>query len=180
VVAAAVILDPNQAYPGVGESKKLSASEREKALEVIVARAWAWAWAGVEAGEVDRLNPLRAALLAMRRAVAALAIRPALVLVDGNVKPDLEVPARTLVRGDGRSLSIGAASILAKVTRDRLMLEWHGRCPQYGFDQHKGYGTKKHYEDLRHYGHSPCHRLSFRGVRPESGALAGLDFEAQT
>ncbi len=179
LVAAAVILDPNQAYPGVGDSKKLSALERGKAFEIIVSRAVVWAWTGVEASEVDRLNPLRAALLAMRRAVAALVIRPALVLVDGNVKPDLEVPARTLVRGDERSLSIGAASILAKVTRDRLMVEWHGRYPQYNFDQHKGYGTKKHYEALRLYGPSPCHRLSFRGVKSELGVPASLDFEAQ-
>ncbi|MCL2029054.1 MAG: ribonuclease HII [Deltaproteobacteria bacterium] len=165
VVAAAVILDPEAAYPGVGDSKKLKAPDREKAFELIKSRALAWAWASVEAGEVDRLNPLRAALLAMTRAVAGLDLRPALVLADGNFAPPTPGPALAVVKGDGRSLSIGAASIVAKVIRDRIMLKWHARCPQYGFDRHKGYGTAAHLAALRRHGPSPCHRLSFRGVK---------------
>ena len=167
VVAAAVILDPNLDYPGLGDSKKLSAAARDKAFDLIAAHAVSWAWAAVEASEVDRLNPLRAALFAMTRAVAGLSPAPALVLVDGNQAPALTVPVKTVVKGDSRSLSISAASIMAKVTRDRIMLEWHERYPQYGFDRHKGYGTAEHLEALRRHGPSPCHRLTFRGVKPE-------------
>jgi len=167
VVAAAVILDPALDHPGLGDSKKLSAAARDRAFDLIAAQAVSWAWAAVEAPEVDRLNPLQAAMLAMRRAVEALSPAPALVLVDGNQTPPLNIPAKTVVKGDSRSLSIGAASIMAKVTRDRIMLDWHQRHPQYGFDRHKGYGTAEHLAALRQYGPSPCHRLSFRGVRPE-------------
>ncbi len=182
VVAAAVILDPGVEYPGLGDSKKLSPAARDRAFDLIVARSLGWAWAAIEAPEVDRLNPLAAAMLAMSRAVAALPLRPALVLVDGNTRPDLEMPAETVVRGDARSQSIGAASIMAKVIRDRIMLEWHERHPQYGFDRHKGYGTAAHYEALRRHGPSPCHRLTFRGVLPageqptlnEAGGQRGL------
>ena len=164
VVAAAVILDPAADYPGVGDSKKLSARAREKAFDLIRERALAWAWAELPAAEVDRLNPLRAALLAMARAVEGLDPPPALVLADGNFAPATSRPALAVVRGDGLSLSIGAASIMAKVTRDRLMLEWHARYPQYGFDRHKGYGTAAHLAALRRHGPSPCHRLTFKGV----------------
>jgi ribonuclease HII len=166
VVAAAVILDPTKDYPGVGDSKKLSPGAREKAFDFIRERALAWAWAELSAAEVDRLNPLRAALSAMARAVEGLDPPPALVLADGNFAPAGPMPARAVVRGDGLSLSIGAASIMAKVIRDRLMLEWHARYPHYGFDRHKGYGTAGHLAALRRHGPSPCHRLSFKGVRP--------------
>ncbi|MDR3037918.1 MAG: ribonuclease HII [Candidatus Adiutrix sp.] len=175
VVAAAVILDPGADYPGVGDSKALSPQARDKAFSLIEARALTWAWAAVEAGEVDRLNPLRAALSAMARAVEGLTVRPALVLADGNFAPSTPMPARAVVRGDGRSLSIGAASIMAKVIRDRLMLEWHARYPHYGFDRHKGYGTAEHLAALRRHGPSPCHRLSFRGVKP-AAPPAGFGF----
>jgi len=176
VVAAAVILDPAIEYPGLGDSKKLSAAAREKAFDLIAAHAVCWAWAAVEAPEVDRLNPLRAALLAMRQAVEALSTRPSLVLVDGNQHPELDIPIRTVVKGDAKSLSIGAASIMAKVTRDRIMLDWHARYPQYGFDRHKGYGTAVHLAALRRHGPCPGHRLSFRGVLEEPEAPAGFDF----
>jgi ribonuclease HII len=168
VVAAAVILDPKADYPGVDDSKKLKPKDREKAFDLILSRAVAASWAAVEAEEVDRLNPLRAALLAMSRAVAGLDPAPALVLVDGNFAPDAAVPALAVIKGDGRSLCIGAASILAKVIRDRIMLEWHARHPQYGFNRHKGYGTAEHLAALRRYGPSPCHRLSFKGVKGEN------------
>jgi ribonuclease HII len=170
LVAAAVILDPGREYPGVTDSKKLSPAARERAYELITARALAWAWADLPAEEVDRLNPLQAAMTAMALAVDKLPLKPALVLVDGHTRPALAGAVKTVVRGDGRSLSIGAASIVAKVVRDRLMLEWHERYPQYGFDRHKGYGTAAHLAALRCHGPCPCHRLSFRGVQPETEA----------
>jgi ribonuclease HII len=176
VVAAAVILDPGRAYPGLGDSKKLSAAARDRAFELIGERAVAWAWAALPAEEVDRLNPLRAALAAMSRAVARLDPAPDLVLVDGNQRPDLPMRLSAVVRGDARSLCIGAASIVAKVVRDRLMLDWHRRYPQYGFDRHKGYGTAAHLRALREHGPCPIHRLTFRGVRPEAEKPPGLFF----
>ena len=171
LVAAAVILDPASDYPGVDDSKKLKPGERERVFELVCERAVTWSWAAVEAEEVDRLNPLRAALLAMARAVAGLDRPPALVLADGNFAPDVAAETLAVVKGDGRSLSIGAASVLAKVIRDRIMLQWHARCPQYGFDRHKGYGTAGHLAALRRHGPSPCHRLSFKGVRPPAPGL---------
>jgi ribonuclease HII len=164
VVAAAVILDPVADYPGVGDSKKLSPQAREKAFDLIRERALTWAWGQLSAAEVDRLNPLRAALAAMSLAVDGLSLSPALVLADGNFAPATVMPARAVVRGDGLSLSIGAASIVAKVIRDRLMLEWHARYPHYGFDRHKGYDTAAHLAALRRHGPCPCHRLTFKGV----------------
>lgn len=176
VVAAAVILDPAEDYPGVGDSKKISAPAREKTFELITAKALAWAWQAVEPAEVDRLNPLGAALAAMVGAVRALKLKPDLVLVDGNRSPRWELPTETVVKGDARSLCIGAASIVAKVTRDRLMLELDTLYPVYGFAQHKGYGTAAHLKALRLHGPCPCHRLSFRGVKPQGGSQASLDF----
>ena len=171
VVAAAVILDPAADYPGVGDSKKFSPRAREKAFDLIRERALAWAWAELSAAEVDRLNPLRAALAAMTKAVEGLCPPPALVLADGHIAPATAMPARAVIRGDGLSLSIGAASIVAKVIRDRLMLEFHALYPQYGFDRHKGYGTAEHLAALRRHGPSPCHRLTFRGVKPGPDGL---------
>ncbi|MDR2947272.1 MAG: ribonuclease HII [Candidatus Adiutrix sp.] len=180
VVAAAVILDPAAEYPGLGDSKKLSAAARDKAYDLIAERAVSWAWAAIEAPEVDRLNPLRAALLAMRRAVEGLSLSPALVLVDGNQRPELDVPLQTVVKGDAKSLCIGAASIMAKVTRDRLMLAWHAEYPMYGFDKHKGYGTAEHLAALRLHGPCPAHRRSFRGVLPEPLIQGGFDFTEES
>ena len=111
--------------------------------------------------EIDEINILQATFLAMRRAIARLSVRPDLALIDGNRDSDFGVPAETVVGGDGRSANIAAASILAKVTRDRVMLEYAEQYPQYGFDVHKGYGTKRHYEALREYGPCPIHRQSF-------------------
>lgn len=176
VVAAAVILDPNLDYPGVADSKKLSAEARDKAFDIITGRAVAWAWAALEAEEVDRLNPLKASMRAMGQALAGLKLKPALVLADGNSRPETDLPTKTIIKGDGRSLVIGAASIVAKVVRDRMMLEWHQRHPEYGFDRHKGYGTAVHLAAIQRHGPCPCHRLTFRGVRPEPETLPGLDF----
>lgn len=176
VVAAAVILDPDYSYEGLGDSKKLSAAARDKAFDLIQAKAISWGWARLEAADVDEFNPLKAAMLAMARAVEKLSCAPALVLVDGNCKPPLNIPCQTVVKGDARSLSIGAASIMAKVIRDRIMVDLHQQYPAYGFDKHKGYGTKDHLAALRLHGPSACHRLSFRGVKPPDNAPAGFTF----
>ena len=147
---------------GVNDSKKLSEKKRERLYDEITGKALAWCVATASVEEIDALNILQASLLAMRRAVAGLAVRPDLALVDGNQDPRFpEVRCRTIVGGDGKSASIAAASILAKVSRDRYMKELGERYPQYRFDKHKGYGTKLHYELLERYGVSPVHRRTF-------------------
>ena len=169
VVAAAVILPERMAKTSLlwkcRDSKKLRPEEREELLLVIRAEAVATGVGESSVEEVDRLNVLQAALLAMSRAVAALAVRPDLCLVDGN-QPFLGgPPAFAIVRGDSRSLSIAAASIVAKVSRDRLMKELDALYPEYGFGRHKGYGTAEHLAALLRHGPCPIHRRSFRGVR---------------
>ena len=165
VCAAAVILDPDQPIAGLADSKKLGARRREELADRIrgCCTAWAVAWASVE--EIDALNILQASLLAMRRAVNGLGLRPELALVDGNRCPALEIPARAIVGGDASEPAISAASILAKVSRDALMLELDRRWPQYGFARHKGYPTAAHVEALRLNGVTPMHRRSFAPVR---------------
>jgi ribonuclease HII len=165
VCAAAVILDPDQPIAGLADSKKLGARRREELAGLIRGRcaAWAVAWASVE--EIDALNILQASLLAMRRAVDGLGLRPELALVDGNRCPALEISARAIVGGDASEPAISAASILAKVSRDALMLELDRRWPQYGFARHKGYPTAAHVEALRLNGVTPMHRRSFAPVR---------------
>lgn len=167
VVAAAVILDPARNYPGLGDSKKLTPTAREKAFALIAERALSWAWSKMDAAEVDRLNPLQASMTAMAKAVSGLSRAPDMVLVDGGFAPPLNVALKTVVKGDGRSQSIGAASIMAKVIRDRIMIEMDRDFPQYGFAKHKGYGTAAHFDALRRYGPCPCHRLTYRAVRPD-------------
>ena len=162
VYAAAVILPRGVEIEGVNDSKKLSEKKRERLYDEITGKALAWCVATASVEEIDALNILQASLLAMRRAVAGLAVRPDLALVDGNQDPRFpEVRCRTIVGGDGKSASIAAASILAKVSRDRYMKELGERYPQYRFDKHKGYGTKLHYELLERYGVSPVHRRTF-------------------
>jgi ribonuclease HII len=165
VCAAAVILDPDQPIAGLADSKKLVARRREELADLIRGRcaAWSVAWASVE--EIDALNILQASLLAMRRAVDGLGLRPELALVDGNRCPALEIPARAIVGGDASEPAISAASILAKVSRDALMLDLDRRWPQYGFARHKGYPTAAHVEALRLNGVTPMHRRSFAPVR---------------
>ncbi len=169
VVAAAVVF-PRDLGPiaGVDDSKKLSAEARERLFEDIRAQS-RYAIALVGPGEIDRINILQASLQAMAEAVAGLPEPPALALVDGNRKAPLQVPQETLVRGDARCYSIAAASILAKVYRDRLMRTLHERYPQYGFAAHKGYPTKAHLEALRAHGPCPEHRRTFRGVKELCG-----------
>lgn len=165
VFAAAVILDPGAAIAGLADSKKLTARKREFLAQEIKSRALAWSVASASVAEIDELNILRASLLAMRRAVEALAVEPSQVLVDGLHCPELRWPARAIVRGDATVAAISAASILAKVDRDALMLELHQRYPQYRFDLHKGYPTTLHLAVLREHGASEVHRRSFAPVR---------------
>lgn len=165
VVAAAVILDPSRPIEGLNDSKKLSARRRESLAECIRERALAWSVVHVEAAEIDRVNILQASLQAMARAVAALDPAAEAALVDGRHLPALSVPAEAVVGGDGRYPEIGAASILAKVSRDRWMVAAHQRYPEYGFDGHKGYPTPAHLRALSEHGPCELHRRSFAPVR---------------
>lgn len=162
VCAAAVILPPDLELEGLNDSKKLSEKRREALYPLICEQALAYGIAFASEQEIDELNILQATFLAMRRAVGQLGQKPDLALVDGNREPDFgDIPVRTIVKGDSRSANIAAASILAKVTRDRFMLEQDAVYPQYGFAVHKGYGTQKHYAALREFGPCPIHRRSF-------------------
>ena len=164
VVAAAVILDQRQPIKGLADSKKLTALRREKLFDEIRAKALCCSIAQASVEEIDRLNILQATLLAMRRAVEGLRLKPNKVLVDGNRLPDIGLPAQAIVGGDALVPAISAASILAKVQRDRRCRELDQLYPQYGFAKHKGYGTAAHLAALR--AHGPCaeHRISFRPV----------------
>jgi ribonuclease HII len=164
VLAAAVILDDRQPIRGLADSKKLSAKRREALFDEIRAKALCCSIAQSSVEEIDTLNILQATLLAMRRAVMGLRLPPKLVLVDGNRLPVLEIRAEAIVKGDATVPSISAASILAKVSRDRWCADYHQLFPQYGFDQHKGYGTADHLAALRQHGPCPEHRRTFRPV----------------
>ncbi|HRE59765.1 MAG TPA: ribonuclease HII [Micropepsaceae bacterium] len=167
VVAAAVILDPDVSIPGIDDSKRLTPKKRAALFDLIQEKALAFGVAFVRAREIDELNIRRATHLAMKRAYQVLCtkMKPASVLIDGNDAPTLSVPHRALVRGDRLSLSIAAASILAKVSRDNLMIAMDKSFPGYGFADHKGYGTPKHAEALNRLGVSKLHRHSFEPVR---------------
>lgn len=171
VVAAAVILDELQPIDGLADSKKLSARQREALFDAIRARALCSSIAVATVEEIDALNILQATMLAMRRAVEGLRLKPALVQVDGNRVPPLEVPAQAIVKGDAKVQAISAASILAKVHRDRLCDELHRAHPQYGFDGHKGYPTADHLAALRLHGPCPQHRRSFGPVKVALGLV---------
>lgn len=162
VVAAAVVLDPGRHIPGVSDSKAVPAAEREALFIQITSRALAWAVASSDPPEIDQINIHQASLVAMRRAVLALAPLPDIVLVDAFRIPDLPMAQRGIRHGDRRCAAIAAASIVAKVTRDRQMLELHGRDPRYGFDRHKGYATADHLDAVARFGYSDVHRRSFR------------------
>ena len=161
VCAAAVILPPELVIPGLDDSKKLTEKRREALYPVICEKALAWSVAFASPREIDELNILNATYLAMNRAIAGLGLAPALCIIDGNRNEGIDYPSVTLVGGDGLSANIAAASVLAKVTRDRLMKELDSRIPGYGFAVHKGYGTKLHYAMLREKGPSPIHRQTF-------------------
>lgn len=164
VVAAAVILDELNPIDGLADSKKLTAARRERLYDEIRAKALCCSIAEASVEEIDRLNILQATLLAMRRAVAGLRLKPAKVLVDGNRLPVLDVLAEAIVKGDAKVPAISAASILAKVHRDRWCAEYDREFPQYGFASHKGYGTAEHLAALRQHGACPQHRKSFAPV----------------
>jgi ribonuclease HII len=162
VVAAAVVLHPERHIPGVCDSKVVPALERERLYDHIVRHAIAWAVAGADPAEIDCINIHQASLRAMQRAVLSLAPLPDIVLVDAFRVPDLPMAQRGVLHGDRRCSAIAAASIIAKVTRDRQMLELHGRDPRYGFDRHKGYATADHLDAVARFGYSDVHRRSFR------------------
>jgi ribonuclease HII len=162
VVAAAVVLHPDRHVAGVSDSKLVPALERERLFERIVGHAVAWAVAVAEPAEIDSINIHQASLRAMQRAVLALAPLPDIVLVDAFRIPDLPMAQRGVLHGDRRCSAIAAASIVAKVTRDRQMLDLHGRDPRYGFDRHKGYATADHLDAVARFGYSEVHRRSFR------------------
>ncbi|MFN2349246.1 MAG: ribonuclease HII [Thioalkalivibrio sp.] len=173
VVAAAVILDPGVPIEGLRDSKKLTAARREALDMKIRERALAWALGFCSPAEIDRINILQASLLAMARAVEALSVAPELALIDGNRCPRLAMTAHAVIKGDSRVPAISAASIIAKVHRDRLMLELDACHPGYGLAEHKGYPTPVHLDALDRLGPSPCHRASFAPVRRAAEARQG-------
>ena len=161
VCAAAVILPEHLQIPGLNDSKKLTDKKRRELFPVIQEQAIAYGIGLASEQEIDEINILQATFLAMRRALDQLSIRPEIALIDGNRETDFGLPVKTVVKGDSLSANIAAASILAKVTRDNLMMELAQQYPEYGFEIHKGYGTKAHYEALRTYGPCPIHRKTF-------------------
>ena len=161
VCAAAVILPPDLEIPGLNDSKKLTDKRRRELFPIIKEQAVAYGIGLASHTEIDEINILQATDLAMERALRALSVKPELALIDGNRAKDFGIPVETVVKGDSRSASIAAASVLAKVTRDDLMLELAEQYPQYGFEIHKGYGTKAHYAALTEHGPSPVHRMTF-------------------
>lgn len=161
VCAAAVILPPNLCIPGLNDSKKLSDKKRRELFPIIKQNCIAYGIAFADEDEIDNINILQATFLAMDRAIKQLQIVPDLALIDGNRETDFGIPVKTVVNGDSRSASIAAASILAKVSRDDLMLEMAQEYPQYGFEIHKGYGTKAHYAAILEHGPCPIHRKTF-------------------
>ncbi|MBR1591772.1 MAG: ribonuclease HII [Ruminococcus sp.] len=161
VYAAAVVLDDGILIDYLNDSKKLSEKRREELFDVIKQKARAYCVAAATVAEIDRLNILQATMLAMKRAVEGLGIKPNLALIDGNKIPKLDCKAEYVIKGDAHSASIAAASVLAKVSRDRYMKDLAKKYPQYLFEQHKGYGTKLHYEMLEKYGISDVHRKTF-------------------
>src|SRR5690349_16999976 len=172
VVAAAVILDPERHIPGLFDSKMVTAAERERLYGVITRKALGWAVAAAPSTEIDEMNIHRASLEAMRRAVMAIAPLPDLVLVDAFRIPDLFIAQRGVPKGDRKCSAIAAASIVAKVTRDRAMMALHAADPRYGFDHHKGYATAEHLAAVSRHGYSVVHRRSFR---PQSGLFDTIE-----
>lgn len=161
VYAAAVILPKGHIVEGVNDSKKISEKKRDLLFDKIIDECVCYSIGTASEQEIDEINILQATFLAMRRAVAGLEIKPDIALVDGNEKPGLDIAEQTIVKGDSKSANIAAASIIAKVSRDRYMLEMAEKYPEYQFEKHKGYGTKLHYEMLEKYGISPIHRKTF-------------------
>jgi len=162
VVAAAVVLNPDRYVPRISDSKTVTALERDKLYDQIIRSAVTWGVASASCGEIDTINIHQASLRAMQRAVQLLAPSPDFVLVDAFRIPGLLMAQRAVIHGDSRCTAIAAASIVAKVTRDRMMLELHAEDPRYGFNRHKGYATREHLQAVAQFGYSPVHRQSFR------------------
>ena len=164
VVAAAVLFKAGWQFEGLGDSKKLSPKTREKLFSIIKNQALGYGIGIVDVKTIDEINILQAALLAMKNAVEALPEKPNLLLVDGNKCIDSRIEQWAIIKGDSLSQSVAAASVLAKVTRDKLMKQYHEQFPQYAFDKHKGYGTRLHRDLIREHGPCPIHRRTFKGV----------------
>jgi ribonuclease HII len=165
VVAAAVILDPLRPIEGLADSKILTERKRDSLFDIIKADALSWSVGMASVEEIDELNILQATLLAMQRAVNGLAIQPDGVLVDGNHLPSLLIPAQAIVKGDSKVKAISAASILAKVERDKIMVDYYKKYPDFSFHLHKGYGTKQHLAEIEQFGFLPVHRKTFNPVK---------------
>jgi ribonuclease HII len=165
VVAAAVILDPLRPIDGLADSKILSERKRDSLFEIIKAVALSWSVEVASVEEIDEFNILQATLLAMQRAVNGLAIQPDEVLIDGNCLPELAIPAQAIVKGDSKVKVISAASIVAKVVRDRIMVDYHKKYPDFSFHLHKGYGTQQHLTEIEQFGYSTIHRKTFNPVK---------------
>ncbi len=161
VCAAAVILPPNTIIEGVNDSKKLSEKKRESLYDVIKSTSLAYSIAFSSVEEIEQINILNATMLAMKRAIEGLSVKADFAMIDGNRTPNLQTPCEYIIKGDAKSMSIACASILAKVSRDRLLYEYAKEFPQYSFEKHKGYGTKAHVEALQKYGPCKYHRMSF-------------------
>jgi ribonuclease HII len=177
VVAGAVILDPESHIPGLADSKTITAAERERLHGLITRKALAWSVAWADPEEIDTINIHQASLQAMRRAVLAIAPLPDIVLVDAFRIPDLDIAQRGVLHGDRKCAAIAAASIVAKVTRDRQMMTFHERDPRYGYDRHKGYATAEHRAAVERYGYSALHRRSFR---PQGSLFDTMDADPPT
>jgi ribonuclease HII len=171
VYVCAVILDPKHPIEGLADSKQLSARKREKLSEIIMLCALCWSIDKASLDEIKRYNVLWATLIAMKRAVEKLEIKPDKVLVDGKHKPRLDIPTEAIIGGDDKIPAISAASILAKVSRDLAMVEYHSLYPEYGFHRHKGYFTKEHMEALRKFGPCPIHRETYAPIRNLGASL---------
>ncbi len=165
VVAAAVILDPSKPIAGLADSKKLTERKREYLSQIIQEQALSWSIAEASVTEIDQLNILQATMLAMQRAIAGLHISPDTVLIDGNQLPCLTIPALAIVKGDSKVPAISAASIIAKVYRDQLMVDYHQQYPDFSFHLHKSYGTKQHLVEIQQFGFLDIHRKSFNPVK---------------
>ena len=165
VCSAAVILPRNTVIDGVNDSKKLSEKKRDALFDVIKSKAISYCVAYASVEEIESMNILNATMLAMQRAVAGLDVKADYAMIDGNKVPDLNIDCESIVKGDAKSMSIACASILAKVSRDRLLYEYAEKYPEYHFEKHKGYGTALHREMLQKYGPCPIHRISFLGKR---------------
>ncbi len=165
VVAAAVILDPQKHIDGLADSKVLNERKRDSLFEAIKIDTLSWSVGVATVEEIDELNILQATLLAMQRAINGLAIQPDEVLIDGNCLPKLLMPAQAIVKGDSKVKAISAASIVAKVVRDKIMVDYHNLYPDYAFQFHKGYGTKQHLKEIEKFGFLPIHRKSFNPLR---------------